>query len=48
MTNRPRSWRLPTEAEIERAEVEFAEEFRRQLEGELTDPEPEPEMEIGQ
>jgi hypothetical protein len=44
MTNAFRSWRLPTEAQIEQAEVEFAEEFRRQLEGEPPDPEPEAEL----
>ena len=46
MTSAPRSWRLPTEAQIEKAEAEFAEEFRAQLEGQLTDPEPEPEVEV--
>ena len=44
MTKAPRSWRLPTQAQIEQAEAEFAEEFRAQLEGEP--PEPEPEAEI--
>ena len=49
MTKAPRSWRLPTQAQIEQAEAEFAEELRAQLEqaeAEFEPPEPEPEAEI--